>query len=96
MWAAAPAVPKHSPHRRYARPRLRLPVSSSHRQKGAIVAYQVRARSVEDNPTAARLRELTEQHERRALVGTKFRVIGQQMRLLMEDSERRLTHTLLG
>jgi aminoglycoside phosphotransferase (APT) family kinase protein len=43
-----------------------------------------------------RLRELTEQHERRALVGAKFRVIGQQMRLLMEDSERRLTHTLRG
>ena len=43
-----------------------------------------------------RLRELAQQHEKRGLVRTKFRVIGMQMRLLMEDSERRLVHSLGG
>ena len=43
-----------------------------------------------------RLRELAQQHEQNALLATRLRVIGSQMRLLMADSERRLVHYLEG
>lgn len=41
-----------------------------------------------------RLRELAQQHEPLGRVRAKLPVIGLQMRLLMEDSERRLVHSL--
>jgi aminoglycoside phosphotransferase (APT) family kinase protein len=37
-----------------------------------------------------RLRELAQQHERKAVVPTKLRIIGAQVRQLMSESERRL------
>lgn len=43
-----------------------------------------------------RLRELAQQHEQNALLPTRLRVIGHQMRLLMVDSERRLVRCLEG
>lgn len=41
-----------------------------------------------------RLRELAQQHEQNALLPTKLKVIGRQVRLLMVDSQRRLIRSL--
>jgi aminoglycoside phosphotransferase (APT) family kinase protein len=43
-----------------------------------------------------RLRELAQQHAQNALLAARLRVIGQQVRLLMKDSERRLVSSLGG